>query len=704
MMHKLFRSLSIVLTLILLPVAVAFAATGAEEKLQTDEGLEMLLFMDVPEVITATLTQQSIITAPSTISVITEEQIHQMGLRTLADALNKVPGITLKRSFFGEELIILRGIQPSTLSNDKFKFMIDGHTIAEPLYGFFENIFKYSLENVKQVEIIRGPGSSLYGTNAYTGVINIITKKPSEIDGTRIDAKIESFDTTRVDLATAKKEGDFGWKVTGSYLKTDGHEKDIERDVLFGTPISIAPGKMGTDFDRKNANLYLEWDKLNLTFNYVDNDQETPIPVTGFLTQNGENALWNYWDFVGKYEIDLSDTIKLRPTAHYDRMEHETKSQVIPNGFVIPLDIDGDGDIEFFPNGANANWGYKGYNLGADLVLDWKVSDNNQLLLGIFAEKMETNDTFLKSSIHPLFLFNLDSVVDVSATANWNEDADREIGGFFFQDEWNMNEDWNLILGGRYDDFSDFGITFNPRGGLVWDFNKKGGVVKFLYGSAFKAPTFTQLRNQNNPILLGNRDLDPETLDSFETTFSYIFGGKLQTNIALYSVETDKQIKPSPILSFGIPGTQYVNSDGVKSRGLELDAKYVFMEKSYLFGSYTYTDAEDKATGETSGLIPENTGTLGINVHFAERWNWNINAELIGEIPREVGDSRSDLDATATVDNTLRIENIRGFDIYFSVYNLFDEDVFSASNTLTEKFSDLPRAGRVYAAGATYKF
>jgi iron complex outermembrane receptor protein len=701
-MKKIFCWVFTFFALSILVLAPSSAQVEMEIEKDITEDLGPLLF-EVAEVTTATLSQTPVIKAPSTVSVITEEQIHEMNLRSLSDALKKVLGITLGRSHFGEELISLRGIHP-LLSNDKFKFMIDGHAMLEPLWGHFEDVHQYSLENVKQIEIIRGPGSSLYGTNAFAGVINIITKKPSDINGTRVDVKRESFDTTRVDITTGKKDENFGVAFNANFLKTDGPGNDLERDALFGAPFSFAPGEMKEGFDRKSAKLNLEWNKFDLTFGYLKNDEDVPVPQAGFLTQNGEHKFWDYWYFVGKHAADLSDSIELRPTVYYDYIDYEDKTHVFPNGFVIPFDIDGDGDIEFFPNGASANFGYKAFDVGADVVLDWKTSDNNQLLLGVFAEKVETNDTFIKANGHPLFLFNVDQIVDFSETANFNEDASRDIKGFFFQDQWDFNEDWYLITGARYDDFSDFGNTFNPRGGLVWDFNKKGGVWKFLYGSAFKAPTFSQLRNQNNPVLVGNRDLDPETLDSYETTLSYIFAQKLHTNVSLYFLETEEQIEPSS-RNLSLPGRplQYANSGEVESKGVEFEAKYFFKEKNYFFGSFTFTDAEDNKSNKQLGLIPETTGTLGVNLHFLERWNWNTNAEFIGEIPRETGDARDDLDQTVTTDSTLRIEGIKGFDVYASVFNVFDEEVFSAS-PLIDGISDLPRAGTSYAVGATYKF
>ena len=113
------------------------------------------------------------------------------------------------------------------------------------------------------------------------------------------------------------------------------------------------------------------------------------------------------------------------------------------------------------------------------------------------------------------------------------------------QDEWQIADDWQLTAGVRYDDYSDFGGTVNPRVALVWDINEQI-TSKLLYGKAFRAPNFQEQRIQNNPVVLGNKNLNPETIHTYEWALDYRPFSSLRTAVNLYYYQINNLISAVP--------------------------------------------------------------------------------------------------------------------------------------------------------------
>ena len=157
---------------------------------------DIFYLMDEQLITIASKREEKVKDAPSIVTIITEKEIENMGARTISDILMTVPGFDiLKSAFIGISDINVRGIS-STNANRELKLLIDGHSINDPGTGsvtfFFDDL---PLRNVKRIEIIRGPGSAIYGANAFLGIINVITKDSDDIDGVEVSTRFESYDT-----------------------------------------------------------------------------------------------------------------------------------------------------------------------------------------------------------------------------------------------------------------------------------------------------------------------------------------------------------------------------------------------------------------------------------------------------------------------------------------------------------------------------
>ncbi|MDM8522418.1 TonB-dependent receptor [Desulfococcaceae bacterium HSG8] len=302
----------------------------------------------------------------------------------------------------------------------------------------------------------------------------------------------------------------------------------------------------------------------------------------------------------------------------------------------------------------------------------------------------------------PGLIVPLPSVQDLSETQNYiNEDeARREFKAFFVQDIWDITDDLRLTISARYDDYSDFGGSFNPRAGLTWQF-AEGLDLKLIYGRAFRAPTFQELYFQNNPGIIGSPDLEPETVDTYEISL----GSELKafsTRITGFHTTIKDSINTIK-LETGSSYYVFQNTDKLRSRGFELEMKYDFGKGTYLAMNYTYQDAENQDTEERL-TGPGHVGNVMANIRLSEYFNFYTDFHFQKDCPRATGDDREAPPDFGIVNTTLIAEDfLKGLEIRGSVYNLLDKEYVSplAAGTLP---GDLPMPGRSFVVELRYEF
>jgi iron complex outermembrane receptor protein len=205
-------------------------AMAQEKRLEA----ELLIFEEVPIVITAAKYEQPITEAPATISVVTAEDIKQSGSRDIQEALRNLPGIEVMVSKASQIDVGVRGDNASLYN--RLLVMVDGRSVYQDFYGMTEWPFlEIGLEEIKRIEVIRGPGSALYGANAFTGVVNIITKTPEEMKGNRVVSGIGNYHSRYFDMYNGNGAEDWsykastGWREINRWQNQDEDSLDVAR-------------------------------------------------------------------------------------------------------------------------------------------------------------------------------------------------------------------------------------------------------------------------------------------------------------------------------------------------------------------------------------------------------------------------------------------------------------------------------------------
>jgi len=289
----------------------------------------------------------------------------------------------------------------------------------------------------------------------------------------------------------------------------------------------------------------------------------------------------------------------------------------------------------------------------------------------------------------------------------------------FVQDAWHFHENWELTLGVRYDNYSDFGSTVNWRGALVWQV-RPDFTAKLLYGEAFRAPSFQELYNFNTPIANGNSELDAETIKTLELAFDYRPHETLHLSLNLYhfiwsdaieflAVDTDQ----------GVDGTSATRiaqnfDEDIKAYGAEFELRWKTSSRSSLMFNYAWQRVEQELSGQDArdwGNYPHNDVYIRGDVMVRNNWYLNLQANWISHRQRPADDPRSHLKGYTTVDTSLRYKNIHGgrWNIAFGVKNIFDEIGYEPSPGpdlagVVRLPYDIPLAGRSWFIEGRYRF
>jgi iron complex outermembrane receptor protein len=667
-----------------------------------------LIYGDKNSISIATGSQQSLRRAPAVATVITAEEIAAMGATDIDEVLESVPGIHVTRTAIRyAPTYVIRGIYNGT-NNTQVLLLQNGIPTTTMYSGDKGAVWTgVPVENIARIEVIRGPGSALYGADAYAGVINIITKSAADTPGTEIGMRAGSFNTRS---AWIQHGGEIGAVEVAAFLRigaTDGIQEILQADAqtrndkIFGTSASLAPGPVNTGYDAIDASLNLAYDKWRLRAAYKLRDElETGAGISSALDPNSygraENVsgdlTWSSPHFARNWSLEA------RAAFQYYTFTYPTNLQLLPPGLRLPSGAFPDGliggpnswDKQFRFSGNATYSGFAGHSLRLGLGYDD---------LDLYRTKTIKNN-LLNAAGAPT---QPGPVMDYSGIQPFIKPQQRRVDYLYLQDEWDFAQDWTLTAGVRHDHYSDFGGTTNPRLALVWN-TTLDLTTKLLFGQAFRAPSFAE-QYAINPVTNGNPDLKPETIQTLEAAFSWRWRRDSQINLSLFRYEMRDIIRlvnnTTPAL-----GATYQNTGSQHGNGLELEAEWSITPTLHLIGAYSYQKSVDDATGKDAGYAPHHRVYLRGDWRYRSGWIASIQANHVADRERAAGDTRPQIADYTTVDITLRNDMGRKeqWGYAASLRNLFAADVREPSLApgLALPY-DLPMAPRSVWVQATYR-
>jgi len=668
--------------------------------------VEHLLVMSLEElgkieVLVTTGTPKPLYKAPAVTSVITAQALEAQGAQSVAEALEAVPGLHVSPGgLYYAPRYFIRGI--ASTNNPQTLVLVNGIPMTSLLLGDRIGLQQWlpAVERVDRIEIVRGPGSAVHGADAFAGVINIRTKSPESVQGGRVSLSHGSFDTTRATLLQGGNLGPVRAALSLAYQRSDGAAPLVTEDAQtnidalgFAPPVSLAPGSAHLGAQDVEARLDLAWGDflLHTAFDRVW-DQETGQGLADALDPQGRWAnhlattdlTWSpvprgAWELEGRISYLYASVFATRLTSLFP-----------PGAF-----------FGSFPEGVLAQPGFREENARLGLTAVYLGWNAHRLRLGsgfYWGDLFQTTElaNFDLSSGIPTPLPS--GLTDVSDTpAVFQPEEQRTHYHVFAQDEWAFAEDWELTTGLRYDHYSDFGDTVNPRLALVWT-TTPWLTSKLLYGEAFRPPAFFELYATNNPVALGNPDLEPERLRSTELALSLTPSAAWAWDINVYQfyIRDFIDFVQDPSGTFTAQ-----NAGRIRGRGLETEVHYQLPSPVQLLANYSYQHTEDENSGQPLGLAPRDKVFLRTIWNLKPQWQLSGQLTAVGRRQRQAGDPRDDLEGYTTVDVTLRrVQWQEHFAFALIARNLFDADVREPSRgpgqgQVTPTIpNDLPQAGR----------
>jgi iron complex outermembrane receptor protein len=718
----------------------SFTVSAEEKKTEAlfDLSLEELLNTDVSVATKSKLSSQE---APSIVSVITANEIRNMGARNIIDILRTVPGFDITQAAtFSRHQTDMRGIRNSTVMN-KFNILINGHALNADFGGASFTFDRIPVASIRQIEIIRGPGSALYGAGAFLGVINIITKEGGD-EPSQMSLEYGSYDTLRPSAELSYKKNDFKAYLYADYYRTDGFDGLIESDSATGKSylVSNAPGKMNSDSTYHTAETLISFKDFYFSGFLCKSDSVYPLGPAKALVQDSDiDELYGYGEF--GYKSAIGDRGDLLIRAYYDYTDWKSTADLFSEKSVqLPIH-------KGFPLGEAPMSGYfnKQSVTGYEITADYEFYPGVRITAGNSYEHSKVYDVraianynatghnmVIGGITYPSFpyIYFPGGMTDVSDIANWLKgDEYRDVTALYGQSVLDFKKifslekgvkNLSLTAGIRYDHYTDVGESVNPRAGLVYA-PTESLYFKVLYGRAFRAPSFSELYVRNNPAGTGNESLNSETISTVEGLIGYNFTKNIRSSITFFNIVSKDLIQFKDKL--------YQNVGQIESDGMEAELKILFDKQKYAYLNVTWQDVKDtshqsivskggqvyKQDDFFPGSTAEFYGNIGINYDICEKVIGNLWINYVGEKDRSeekiwngetlvLKDARDPVKAHTLLNATLTFKNfIKGVEFQISGFNILDEDYRDpdAEGTL---YYDMPQPGRTFMGKVSYSF
>ncbi|MGH8652992.1 MAG: TonB-dependent receptor plug domain-containing protein [Gammaproteobacteria bacterium] len=543
-----------------------------------------------------------------------------MGATTLDQVIETVAGVHLSTPDDIVNVLSFRGIPSRVL------ILVNNIPVPQGFVNAFAPRGNLLVNNVQRIEVIRGPGSAVYGADAMAGVVNIVTKTAKDINGNGIGGRAGSFDTSEGWFLHGGQWGEADVAVSLQGRTTNGFDKIVEADAqtrfdtLFGTRASRAPSAVNTERDVVDVHADISNGPWTWRAGYFGQfDVGTGVGFSSSLDPDGEID-------VGLFNTDLA--YQDRYSDHWD---------ITAQLSYVYSDIDA--RLALFPPGAFGGAFPDGVRQELDVVENRVRAEfttlysglNGHLVrvgLGGFYDSFDNtedrrNYTVRRGLLTPTGRFGeRGGMGDVPLFP----DTDRGVFYTYLQDEWLFAPDWRLTSGLRVDHYSDFGPSVNPRIGLVWNTGYRV-TTKLLYGRAFRPPSVTELHSNGILLGLGDPDLDPVTIDTTELSFSYR-AAPFRSNLNFFWYRLDDIIEL--VSNRASNGLGFANNGAQEGYGLEWGFDWAITPTFNLRGNYGYQKPLDGGENVNLRFAPRHQVYDEADWRFAPEWALNASVKSIG--------------------------------------------------------------------------
>jgi outer membrane receptor for ferrienterochelin and colicin len=549
-------------------------------------------------VTTASKFAEKLSDAPSVMTVVSQDELKRFGGMTLSEILNRVAGLNVSSGFFQDRSTIAVEGDQTRVDSGHILFLINGRPVREIMEGGVSSdlLESFPVRILERIEVIKGPGSVLYGSDAFSGVINLITKKAA---GTNVDVS-SSGGPGGAEANSAEilyDRGDLNIVAAGQY-----HQMPIWNTTIGFLPGANNPGSI------RNASLRDDGEGAYLGLNYKGfrfMSSYTGFEEASFVRGVLGDVRWKRGFFDLGYD--------LKATSKWDMSFDTTYAR---NTLDAP-------DFPYVHRDS--------YSALFEWTNFYTFSDKDRITVGTLFEHIAGTELFL---IKP---------VEVDGQGS------REQGGFYAQYEHKLTDDLKLIGGFQANKIGDIKLNVVPRGGILWNLSSNF-TLKALYGGAFRAPSLDETL-LNNPGLKGNPNLVPETIGTLDIQASYQ-NNRTQVAIAYFHSRQDNVIfengatYPAVYTNLSTPST---------FQGIDSEGKYHLNRGWFLMGGALYQDNHDAAV-KLLTPIPSFSAKAGLSYQAGKTSDISVFDAYQGHLPGYSASVNPRPDAYHSVNAHLRFD------------------------------------------------
>ncbi|HUG09773.1 MAG TPA: TonB-dependent receptor [Opitutaceae bacterium] len=643
-----------------------------------DLSLEELMGYRIEKVFGASKYEQRVTRAPASVSIVTAADIQNYGHRTLSDVLRSMRGIFVSNDRNYDYTGVRGFLRPGDY-NTRVLTLIDGHRVNDVVYDsvYFDRVNSVDIDWVERVELIRGPSSSIYGSSAFFGVINIVTRNAAQMNGGEFSAEAGSFGSYTARVGYGRQfSNNTDLVLNFSYFESEGEERLYfpEFDERISSESLARNHGVAEDADGERAMKFSATVRHGpFTFSGYFSTRRKAVPTASFATyfNDGREEAVDEIAFVDvKFEHEFSPDLRLVARAAVD---HYGYSADYPYDFAEPGDPT---DIVINKDSAHGDW------FSTELQLTAKLRERHTIVVGgEFRYAFRQEQVSYYDTTPPEYFLDIDHSSHTM--------------GFYAQGEFELHRKVLLNAGLRYDYYpNSFGGTLNPRLGLIYNPTART-TIKALYGQAFRAPNSYE-QFYYTPF---QGELEPERIRTAELVVEHYFGTDFSIGLSGYRYEVDNLINQFETEEGDL---FFDNRDKTTAHGVEVELAGKFQSGIQARASFAVQRTEDATTGDELTSSPRQLG------------RFNISAPLAGERLRvglEVQSHSSLVTLDGAKSGSFILTNLTfisreltpGLELSASVYNLFDEDYgYPGAEDHTQ--DTIPQPGRSLRIKATFRF
>ena len=657
--------------IILMSCNVLFAQNNDSTNINLfDLSLEELMKIEIK---IASTKGDNIFSAPSSVTVISKEDIELYGFSTVSEVLQSVAGFSVERTDLRRNIPTSRGVLQSHYANRNL-ILINGIPSWNAVTGE-ANLDRINIADIERIEVLKGPASVLYGTNAYTGAVNIILKQPKE-SNISFHAGYGSISSYDAGMGISIKKNDFESYISINSSSNNGPKREFTDD-------KNVTGEINDFIKSNNADLTLKYKSHAFTANVFQAEESYYGFQITYASGAGiphlvDGLLLNY-----TFNHNFSDKFNLIAGGYYDYGSRDFSR--LANDSVRAALI-GYRYYGFF----KANYSFNqnvSFEIGADIGNRYSVTNKTYIT--------ETDSTITENGMNNIGLVEYSGFAQLQAKYN----------------------KLSLLAGGRYTYNKLFGNDFSPRITGVYTINDNNS-IKAIYGKSYRIPALLENYFFLPTAVFGNESLKPETAQSFELVYVTSLNNFFIQALAYYSIYENKIIRSKDttiILSDGKTlndypqALVYTNGSPFAAKGVEIEIKYANPRIINAFINFDYVLGNDGDLQQTT-IIRTNAANLKDTIN-ADVYNFNfvpkltLTAGLHRDIYKGLGMSavytyfgargaiKPDIEAQSVIDLSLKFKhNVKKSKLthVISCKNLLDNNILIPEYTRLRNVNSIP--------------